>query len=391
MIMGMDARLESRRAEAPTAADEGSEPDHAPCFAQVPIHDLGHGDVPAPEYIVSPILPTGVPTLLGGHGGTGKSFLALVLAVCVAAGRDFMGMPVRRVRVMFYSAEDGKGVLRWRLQKICRALDIDSNELAEWLIVLDVTDAEPALFREAQESSVRVGVLTAAFTELSRQATDTKSRLVIIDNASDTYDANENERVRVRSFMRALGKLARRINGAVLLLAHIDKHTAKGGKGTEGYSGSTAWHNSARSRLFLSEGERGLLLQHQKSNLGPRAEPLALGWEGGIIVRARDAVGHQAAEALTEKADADAVLCAIEAACASGDNVPTARAGPVTTWHYLKTLPELPEPLRGKIGKERFWHALSRLEQEKRIRRESYRDLHRNQRTKYVPCVDSAA
>jgi hypothetical protein len=99
VIIGMDARPESRQAEAPPAADEGSEPDHAPCFAQVPIHDLGHADVPAPEYIVGRILPTGVPTLLGGHGGTGKFLLALVLAVFVAAGRDFMGLLLRRVQV----------------------------------------------------------------------------------------------------------------------------------------------------------------------------------------------------------------------------------------------------------------------------------------------------
>jgi hypothetical protein len=156
------------RIDATDATDDDTETEHPADFAQVPIHDLGHADVPAPEYIVSPILPTGVPTLLGGHGGTGKSFLALVLAVCVAAGRDFMGLPLRRVRVMFYSAEDGKGVLRWRLQKICRALDIDPNELAEWLIVLDVTDVDPALFREAGESGVRAGVLTPAFAELNR-------------------------------------------------------------------------------------------------------------------------------------------------------------------------------------------------------------------------------
>ena len=390
-LMGMDAHRDYPQPESQPASNEDSEVDNVPCFALVPIDDLGHEDVPAPEYIVDAILPTGVPTLLGAHGGTGKSFLALVLAAYVATGRDFMGLRTQRVRVVFYSAEDGKKVIRWRLQKICRALDIDPGELSRWLVVLDVTDTDPALFREAQESGVRFGVLTVAFEALNRWACDTESRLVIIDNASDTYDANENERARVRAFMRGLARLARGIDGAVMLLAHVNRETATKGKGTEGYSGSTAWHNSARSRLFLSEDNGGLLLEHQKSNLGPKAEPLALAWEQGTLVRARDAVDRQEAETLTAKADADAVLCAIEAACASGDNVPTGRTGPATTWVYLKTLPELPEPLRARSGKERFWRALGRLQREGRIRQETFRDNYRNQRKKWIPCMGSGA
>jgi len=70
-------------------------------------------------------------------------------------------------------------------------------------------------------------------------------------------------------------------NCAVLLLAHVDKNTSRGGKaeGGEGYSGSTAWHNSVRSRLFMTRKEMGTLqLDHQKSNLGRCHEPLMLEW-----------------------------------------------------------------------------------------------------------------
>jgi len=70
------------------------------------------------------------------------------------------------------------------------------------------------------------------------------------------------------------------------LLAHVDKNTSRNKKaeGGEGYSGSTAWHNSARSRLFLTRGGDGLLtLEHQKSNLGRMREPLTLNWlDGGF-------------------------------------------------------------------------------------------------------------
>ena len=71
---------------------------------------------------------------------------------------------------------------------------------------------------------------------------------------------------------------------AVVLLAHVDKTTSRNRKseGGEGYSGSTAWHNSVRSRLFLTRGEDDLLtLEHQKSNLGKLRETLKLAWVDG--------------------------------------------------------------------------------------------------------------
>jgi putative DNA primase/helicase len=97
---------------------------------------------------------------------------------------------------------------------------------------------------------------------------------------------DEIQRRQVRAFMRALVEVARLTNCAVLLLAHVDKNTSrnKRAEGGEGYSGSTAWHNSARSRLFLTRGDDGLLtLEHQKSNLGRMREPVTLEWlEGGL-------------------------------------------------------------------------------------------------------------
>jgi hypothetical protein len=108
--------------------------------------------------------------------------------------------------------------------------------------------------------------------------------LVLVDNASDAFGGDEIQRRQVRAFMRALAEVARLTNCALMLLAHVDKNTSrnKRAEGGEGYSGSTAWHNSARSRLFLSRGENGLLtLEHQKSNLGRMRDPVTLEWPEG--------------------------------------------------------------------------------------------------------------
>src|SRR5262245_3827300 len=53
-----------------------------------------------PHFIVDGWLPAGYATLLAGHGGVGKSAIALMLAVSIALGRSFAGLAVERRRVL---------------------------------------------------------------------------------------------------------------------------------------------------------------------------------------------------------------------------------------------------------------------------------------------------
>jgi hypothetical protein len=108
----------------------------------------------------------------------------------------------------------------------------------------------------------------------------------VVDNASDAYGGDEIQRRQVRAFIRSLMEVAKPINCALLLLAHVDKATSRAFKpeNAEGYSGSTAWNNSVRSRLFMRRDESGnLTIEHQKSNLGRCNEPLTLTWRDGEL------------------------------------------------------------------------------------------------------------
>ena len=149
-------------------------------------------------------------------------------------------------------------------------------------MIVDGTDA-PELFAPELGEGPKA---TAGFGSANLIATELRAGLVIVDNASDAFAGDEIQRRQVRAFMRALTCIARLNDAAVLLLAHVDKATSRTGRssGGEGYSGSTAWHNSARSRLFMSRTESGALtLEHQKSNLGRLREPLSLSWRDGSL------------------------------------------------------------------------------------------------------------
>lgn len=253
-----------------------------PPLKAVNIGDVLTNPAPPPQFIWDGYLPRGVVTMLGAHGGTGKSTIALMLAVCAALGRPLFAVDTVACKTLFVSLEDGEIIVRHRLAGMCRHWQIDPVALAGTLHIVDGTEY-PELFSADNRGA---GETTATHHELRTLVQSEGMGLVVVDNASDAYGGDEINRRQVRAFMRALVELARLTNCAVLLLAHVDKNTSRNRKaeGGEGYSGSTAWHNSARSRLFMTRAEDGTLtLEHQKSNLGRMREPLTLEWpENGL-------------------------------------------------------------------------------------------------------------
>lgn len=217
------------------------------------------------------------------------------------------------MKTLFFSAEDGKNTIRRRMAAICQADGLDPIKVAENLIVLDATDA-PCLFIEMYIDNVRRAEVTASYFELKKIIETEGVKFLIVDNASDTFGANPIDRQAVTKFIRALVRLVRGVGGAVLLLSHVNKVTSKSGKyqtDTEGYADSAAWHNAARSRLFLnaSDDHGNLSLAHQKNNLGKKQPVLNLAFrEDGSSLYAIDAgqvgqagVGDAMAKALIRK------------------------------------------------------------------------------------------
>lgn len=332
---------------------------------QVSVTDL-YTCPPEPQrFLIDGILPGGVVTLLGAHGGAGKSTLALIATLCLVTGRPFMGKEVEKCRVVFFSAEDPAPVIRRRLSRICRYMNIEPSELNNGLLMLDATE-RPTLYRDN---------ITTAFVGLQLDVQEFRPGVIIIDNASDTYDSNEIERARVREFIRLLASLGKADNAAVLLLAHIDKQTARGGNGnsnSEGYSGSTAWHNSARSRLFLSGKDGELILEHQKSNYGVLSNPIYLRWTDCGLLELADAPGGTDDRAL--------VLRLIAEAYNRGEYISPSANSSANAYKILQLSPEYPK----RLSRQSLYAVIRDLETSMTIKREAYSTGHRNTRQRYA-------
>ena len=86
-----------------------------PFSKTVDLIDLRTAQLKAIDWLIQGLLPRGYVTLLGGHGGSGKSLLALTWAAHIAHGCGWAGFEVTKGRVLLASLEDGSELARDRL------------------------------------------------------------------------------------------------------------------------------------------------------------------------------------------------------------------------------------------------------------------------------------
>jgi RecA-family ATPase len=330
--------------------------------------------------------PQGEVTLLAAHGGTFKSSTAQHRDACIALERLWHGIRMKRRRVAFFSFEDCADVLHWRLSRICRSIGVDMRELDGWLHVFDGTRSDAIMFGDGRDG---IG-LTSTYFWMQEQIERCGAQCITIDGTADTFASNENSRPHVKAFVRAIRNLIP-ADGAATLIAHVDKLTAKSRETSEGYSGSTAWHNSVRSRWYLrpendasdpdaaaAQADGRLILELQKSNYGPSGATIALRWNPELELYVQD-VSHATASGLMARLDEDSALAAlIRRAYDGGDPVPTAFGGQRTAISVLQAIPDLPAAYRGRSGARRLRAKLEALRQSGTIAAASFQRPNRH-------------
>jgi RecA-family ATPase len=266
----------------------GSGRNHAP-VAPLPVVSIASFDGdPAPErqWIVRELVPARDITDLAGDGGIGKSLIALQLAVAMATATDWLGHMPTPGRVLYLSCEDEITEIRRRTEIIAKRKSIGLADLAD-IHVIDLTTAA-ATELAAPDGKQRIA-LTGLFQSLTATIEVLRPALAIVDTRADVFGGNEIDRGQVRFFIRALRRLCLDQDMATLLLSHPS--VAGMASGT-GQSGSTAWGNSVRSRLYLerpkaddgTEPDPDLrLLTTKKANYGPADTSITLRWDAGIF------------------------------------------------------------------------------------------------------------
>ncbi|OWY04698.1 hypothetical protein B6V75_00660 [Thioclava sp. F1Mire-8] len=243
--------------------------------------------IPPRKWHVDGLIPGNTVTLLGGDGGTGKSLLALQLAVSTVTGRRWVNRGIDQPgKALVLSAEDDNNELHRRLSDICDSNDVPLAALNK--LLMRSLAGEDALLAVLDRKTNALKP-TALYAEICRTMERERPKLIILDTLADLHAGNENDRAHGRQFIGMLRHLAIEYECAVVLLAHPSLTGLNSGTGA---SGSTAWSNSVRSRLYLrrvkDDGYEAdpdaRILETMKANYGRTGEEIGLTWMGGVFV-----------------------------------------------------------------------------------------------------------
>ncbi len=264
--------------------------------------------VPVREWLVPDMIPHRNVTLLYGDGGTNKSTLALQLAVCCARpGLQWIGRDVFPATTLYFGAEEEKDEFHRRLDAMARHYGVPLDDLGRvHIAALAGEDAALA----AEDGRTGSLALMPMFDALLLKIEELKPKLLVIDTLADAYDADENVRRLARRFVTRLRKLCLERDMTILMIAHPSLSGITTGRGT---SGSTAWSNSVRSRLYLDKqrptkedetpDENARILRGFKNNYGPTAGTIPLYWSEGVLVPVSDETVREAREAKGKRAE----------------------------------------------------------------------------------------
>jgi RecA-family ATPase len=248
---------------------------------------------PDREWVVENRILAGNVTLLSADGSTGKSTIALQLCASTALCRpDWLGALINKSgEAMIASAEDEEGELVRRLANILNAYGAKFADLDGRLHAYDLCDREATLANFDREGNLKA---TPLLTQLEKRACEIRPVLIVLDALANVFGGDEINRVHVRKFIDRLRMLAKKTGAGILVLAHPSLTGINSGSGL---SGSTAWHNSVRGRMYFSkakslsnfaddaiadDGLRQLVVM--KNNYGPENERVRLRYKDGLFV-----------------------------------------------------------------------------------------------------------
>ena len=189
--------------------------------------------------------------IVGGEPKCCKSFLALDMAVAVAAGTPCLGRfpTVRRGRVLLFAAEDSLAVVRQRLVGIAAATNTALDALDIHVIIAPVVRLDIELDRTRLEDTVRA----------------LRPALLVLDPFVRLHRVDENASAEVAPLLDFLRGLQRRYQVAVVLVHHARKGAShiRGGQALRGSSELHAWGDSNLYLRRNADDELSLAIEHR--------------------------------------------------------------------------------------------------------------------------------
>jgi RecA-family ATPase len=261
-----------------------------PADEPINVHDLNGSPKPR-EWVVKDWIPKNVVSTISGDGGVGKSLIAQQLLYAAGVNGKWLGLDVPAIRGLGVFCEDDKDELHRRHDAIKADLghSIGNPFTDTWIWPRVGSDNLLVTFDKDNRPT-----MSDFFRLILKNVMEKKIGLLVLDTVADLFGGNEIIRSQVNFFIKSTcGAFIKHAgdNGldlTVILLAHPSQAGKASGSGE---SGSTAWNNAVRARLYLTRPEEGLsdqrILTRKKANYAASGDDvkLELIWTDGVLRR----------------------------------------------------------------------------------------------------------
>nr|EDZ38649.1 MAG: replication protein A [Leptospirillum sp. Group II '5-way CG'] len=247
--------------------------------------------LPPPVYVLPSLRPRTV-GLIVAQEGTGKSFLALEVALAKATGHDMTGIGVTGPGgVVYFSKEDPPEIIEERLQAIGPLISSDDAfGRADNLEIVSLYGKPATLVSEktmVNEKLVRQ-IIKSGFGK----------DLLIFDTLRKLHDLEENSSGEMKVLLEIFDRIALETGAAVLLIHHTNKSSNLNGqqgdqssaRGSNAIVGNTRW--SLHLETVKSDaGEKRVKVTIPRASYGPEGGEWWLErTEGGVLVQSEPVV-----------------------------------------------------------------------------------------------------
>lgn len=206
--------------------------------------------LPTRQWLLGHWLLRGEVTAIIGPGGTGKSTVALAMALSLASGRRLLdkALPRGPQVVWMYNLEDGMEELERQVAAACLFHGVGPDDCAGRLF-LDTGLVQPLC--TATETRDGYELAEGAFAQLTAAIRERNVGAVIVDPFVSSHAVSENDNGAINALAKRWKRLAQEAGCAVVLVHHVKKLGGREATAEDG-RGAVALRDAARIVLALN-------------------------------------------------------------------------------------------------------------------------------------------
>ena len=176
-------------------------------------------NTPPPEFLIQDFITESGMASIVGPSGSGKSFVALDMALCISHGIQWHEKPTKAASCVYIAAEGSSGMAS-RISAFDKEHQVDTDSVDFWLLpnAINLVDPETDM------------------PDLYDSLDDEKPNVIIVDTLARSFaGGDENSAKDMSQFIDNCGKLQERYNCLIIIIHHTGKDLDKGARGSSAF------------------------------------------------------------------------------------------------------------------------------------------------------------